>query len=153
GDAVGFKVGLGQLENFALDFNPLTDLSPLKPLTELRRLSFDGGQNGSLDQVADLNFPVPGGGKRGLELLSLDNFADTGLQGQYFISPGVLNSVTAFDQTVLVTEGRLRFPVPKFTATPEFPQQIGPAHMRTDATVDFALAAADFAGFADLDDN
>ena len=71
----GFPYGMKNLENLAIDFTPITDLSALEELTRMERLSFDGEQPSNvLTQVQELTYDaiVPGGGQRGLELLSLD---------------------------------------------------------------------------------
>ena len=82
GDARGFPVGLGELKNLALDFNPLTNLLPLHDLTSLERLSFDGAQSGNLSQLAQLNWPTLFGVRRGLDYLSFDN--QHGLTARYY---------------------------------------------------------------------
>ena len=93
-------MGLGSLQNLSLDFNLLTDLSPLSQLIELRRLSFDGPRNADvIAGAANLIFPVLGGGYRGLEFLSLDSRSNPGLsrvsyyyQGKLYVSEaGVYN--------------------------------------------------------------
>src|SRR6185295_15624743 len=67
GDAVGFPVGMGQLQNLALDFNPLTNLDPLGNFGALERLSFDGlNTQALLTQVPDLRWVTPTG-DRGLK--------------------------------------------------------------------------------------
>jgi ELWxxDGT repeat protein len=74
GETRGFPIGLPELENLLLDFNFVDDLTPLEQLTALRRLSYDSFIAGDLiHQVADLTWPVVGGGERGLEFLSLDS--------------------------------------------------------------------------------
>ena len=51
GDAIGSPVGLKRLEHLSLDFNPVTDLSPLAELVNLKSLSVDGEPNLNSPQV------------------------------------------------------------------------------------------------------
>ncbi|RPH59137.1 MAG: hypothetical protein EHM83_16225, partial [Burkholderiales bacterium] len=57
-ETAGFAYGMKFLRNLAIDFNPLTDLSPLEQLPRMARLSFDGVQpENILTQVEQLIYP------------------------------------------------------------------------------------------------
>ncbi|MFN0040815.1 MAG: LamG-like jellyroll fold domain-containing protein, partial [Burkholderiales bacterium] len=85
GDTRGFPIGVRNLQNLLLDFNPLTDLDPLQLLTDLERLSFDGANTGTvLTEIPQLKWPEVGGVQRGLDFLSLDYVGPHGLQANPF---------------------------------------------------------------------
>ncbi len=64
GSAIGSPVGLRRLEHLSLDFNPVTDLSPLAELVELKSVSLDGEPNLTPPRADGilhvLNSPTPG---------------------------------------------------------------------------------------------
>ena len=141
-----FPVGMKHLRNLALDFNPLDQLWPLGEFEEMERLSFDGtNQAAKLAQVPDLTWPTTSGGaERGLEFLSLDNTAATGLFATYFRPDpefiGNPASVTDFDAMYL---GRYKI----------YGTIIGPTYSGTDGNVNFASTTSPFNGHELLTDN
>jgi Leucine-rich repeat (LRR) protein len=89
GETRGFPIGLGNLENLSLDFNPVTDLLPLTFFTDLERLSIDGTTVKTImDEVPSLKWPEVGGVERSLEFLSLDYVGPHGLTTAGIVQSG-----------------------------------------------------------------
>ena len=102
-----FVVGLPQLKNLALDFNPITTLAPLVELSMLERLSLDGPQSGDLAEFALLRWPTTQlGVMRGLTLLSLDYVGPRGLS---FVDLGFVGVSQQIGKVFIAENGPVRF--------------------------------------------